>query len=110
MRMMKTKSNIVALILIVLVSSMAFGQGGTQTGSGQPTTKGAVIKGKAPVNKEVLKVKLPRAEEATLKNGLQVILLPSHKVPTFNMKLVVLSGGLSAKQEFRRILDFIELV
>ena len=90
MRMMKTRSNvIVALILIVLVSSLVFGQGGPQSGPGQQTTKGAVIKGKAPINKEVLKVKLPRAEEATLKNGLQVILLPAHKVPTFNMQLVV---------------------
>jgi zinc protease len=107
MRMMKTKYNIIgALILIVLVSSMAFGQGGTQTGPGQQTTKGAVVKGKAPVSKEVLKVKLPRAEEATLKNGLQVILLPSHKVPTFNMQLVVLSGGLSDKPDFRGVSGF----
>src|SRR5215472_4111391 len=37
--------------------------------------KGAVIKGKAPVNKEVLRVKLPRASEATLKNGLRVMVL-----------------------------------
>ena len=107
MRMMKTKYNVtVALILIVLVSSMAFGQGGAQTGPGQQTTKGVVIKGKAPVNREVLKVKLPRAEEATLKNGLQVILLPSHKVPTFNMQLVVLSGGLSDKPDFRGLSGF----
>jgi zinc protease len=107
MRMMKTRSNVIfALILIVLVSSMAFGQGGAQTGPGQQTTKGAVVKGKAPVNKEVLKVKLPRAEEATLKNGLQVILLPSHKVPTFNMQLVVLSGGLSDKPDFRGLSGF----
>jgi len=105
--MMKTRSNItIALILIVLVSSLAFGQGGAQTGPGQQTTKGAVIKGKAPVNKEVLKVKLPRAEEATLKNGLQVILLPSHKVPTFNMQLVVLSGGLSDKPDYRGLSTF----
>ena len=103
MRMMKTKYNIsVALILIVLVSSMAFGQ----TGPGPQTPKGAVIKGKAPVSKEVLKVKLPRAEEATLKNGLQVILLPAHKVPTFNMQLVVLSGGLSDKPDFRGLSGF----
>jgi zinc protease len=107
MRMMKTRSNIiVALILIVLVSTMAFGQGGMQTGPGQQTTKGAVIKGKAPVNKEILKVKLPRAEEATLKNGLQVVLLPSHKVPTFNMQLVVLSGGLADKADFRGLSSF----
>ena len=107
MRMMKTRSNvIVALILIVLVSSLVFGQGGPQTGPGQQTTKGAVIKGKAPVNKEVLKVKLPRAEEATLKNGLQVILLPAHKVPTFNMQLVVLSGGLADKPDYRGLASF----
>ena len=107
MRMMKTRSNvIVALILIVLVSSLAFGQGGTQSGPGQQTTKGAVIKGKAPVNKEVLKVKLPRAEEATLKNGLQVVLLPSHKVPTFNMQLVVLSGGLADKPDYHGLASF----
>jgi predicted Zn-dependent peptidase len=105
--MMKTRSNvIVALILIVLVSSLVFGQGGTQTGPGQQTTKGTVVKGKAPVNKEVLKVKLPRAEEATLKNGLQVILLPAHKLPTFNMQLVVMSGGLSDKADYRGVASF----
>jgi len=100
MRIMKNRNGIAALILIVLVSSLAFGQGGTQT-QGTQTTKGAVIKGKAPVNKEVLKVKLPRAEEATLKNGLQVVLLPAHKIPTFNMQLVVLSGGLADKPDYR---------
>jgi predicted Zn-dependent peptidase len=104
--MMKIRSNVVALILIVLVSSLAFGQGGTQTGPGQPTTKGAVIKGKAPVNKEVLKVKLPRAEEAMLKNGLQVLLLRSDKVPTFNMQLVVMSGGLSDNADYRGLASF----
>jgi zinc protease len=101
MRIMKNKNVILALMLIVLVSSWALGQGGTPAGQQpQPTTKGAVIKGKAPVNKEILKVKLPRPEEATLKNGLQVVLLPSHKVPTFNMQMVVLSGGLADKADY----------
>lgn len=105
MRIMKKRSNvIVAMLLIALVSSLAFAQ---QGGMQQPqTTKGAVIKGKAPVNKEVLKVKLPRAQEATLKNGLQVILLESHKIPTFNMQLVVLSGGLSDKPDYRGLASF----
>jgi predicted Zn-dependent peptidase len=80
------------------------GQGGVPPQ--QPTTKGAVIKGKAPVNKEVLKVKLPRAEEATLTNGLRVILLPAHKVPTFNMQMVVLSGGLSDKTDYHGLASF----
>src|SRR6267143_1145473 len=59
------------------------------------TTKGAVIKGKAPVNKTVLKVKLPKAQEAILKNGLHVVLLENHRVPTFSMEMVVMNGGLS---------------
>ncbi len=106
MRIMNKRNNvIVAMLLIALVSSLAFGQqGGAPTQ--QQTTKGAVIKGKAPVNKEVLKVKLPRAQEATLKNGLRVILLESHKVPTFNMQLVVLSGGLSDKPDYRGLATF----
>ena len=100
MRIMKNRSNVVAaLILIVLISSLALAQGGTPA-QGPQSTKGAVIKGKAPVNKEVLKVKLPKAQEATLKNGLRVILLPSNKVPTFNMQLVVLAGGLADKPDY----------
>ena len=83
MRIINMRNNaILALVLIVLVSSLALGQGATQTPQQPQTTKGAVVKGKAPVNKEVLKVKLPRAEETTLKNGLRVVLLPAHKVPT----------------------------
>ena len=102
MRITKKISNpIVALILIALISSLALAQGGAPAPSQGPTTKGAVVKGKAPVNKEVLKVKLPRAEEATLPNGLRVILLNSTKVPTFNMQMVVLSGGLSDKPDYR---------
>jgi zinc protease len=108
MRIMKDRSNVVlALMLIVLVSSLALGQGGTTlVGQQSQTTKGAVIKGKAPVNKEILKVKLPRAEEATLKNGLQVVLLESHKVPTFNMQMVVLSGGLADKPDYHGLASF----
>ena len=101
MKIMKISNVIVAMLLVALVSSLALAQQGGAPAQ-QQTTKGAVVKGKAPVNKEVLKVKLPRAQEATLKNGLQVILLESHKIPTFNMQMVVLSGGLSDKPDYRR--------
>ena len=107
MRMMKNRSKIVvALMLIVMVSSVALGQGGAPAGQNPPSTKGAVVKGKAPVNKNVLQVKLPRAQEASLANGLKVVLLPAHKVPTFNMQLVVLSGGLSDKDDYRGLSSF----
>ena len=61
----------------------------------KPSSKGLVIKGKAPISKEVLKVKLPKAFEAKLSNGLQVIVLKQHKLPTFSMQMIVLSGGLA---------------
>jgi zinc protease len=62
-------------------------------------SKGLVIKGKTPVSKEVLKVKLPKAYETKLSNGLQVIVLEQHKLPTFAMQMVVLSGGLADPQD-----------
>jgi zinc protease len=83
-----------AVIAIASFAPAAYAQGplAQQTG----TTKGAVIKGKAPVNKNILRVKLPKAQEATLKNGLHVIVLESnHRLPTFSMEMVVMSGGLS---------------
>ncbi len=59
------------------------------------TMKGAVLKGRAPVNKNILRVKLPKAQEATLKNGLRVMVLENHRVPTFSMEMVVMRGGIS---------------
>lgn len=107
MRTNKFRNNIVAaLMLVALVSSLAFGQAGQAPAQQQQTTKGAVVKGKAPVSKEVLKVKLPRAEEAKLANGLQVVLLRSTKVPTFNMQMVVLSGGLSDPAGYHGLASF----
>lgn len=106
MKIITNRSNIiVALMMIVMVWSLALGQG-APGGQSQQTTKGAVIKGKAPVNKEILKVKLPRAQEATLPNGLRVVVLPATKVPTFNMQMVVLSGGLSDKADYRGLAAF----
>lgn len=107
MRITRNRINVVvALMLTVLVSSFAYGQGAMPAGPAGQTTKGADIKGKAPVNKTILKVKLPRAEEASLPNGLRVVLLRSEKVPTFNMQMVVLSGGLSDKPDYRGLSSF----
>jgi predicted Zn-dependent peptidase len=94
------KKFVVALMLVALVSSMAFGQGQT------PEKKTTVIKGKAPVNKNVLKVKLPKAEEASLPNGLRIVLLRNDRVPTFNMQMVILSGGLADKADYHGLASF----
>jgi zinc protease len=94
--------------LIVTISSVICAPA-TQAqagGAAPPSTKGAVVKGRAPVNKDVLKVKLPRAEEATLKNGLRVVLLRDPKVPTFAAQMVILSGGLSDRPDYRGLASF----
>lgn len=91
--------------LFFSLAGVGMGQGPTTSPVTQ-STKGAVIKGKAPVNKKLLKVNLPKAQEATLTNGLRVVVLESHKVPTFNMQMVVLSGGLSDSADYRGLANF----
>ena len=100
------KQFLAALMLLALVSATVFAQGGMASQS-QGTTKGAVVKGKAPVNKNVLKVKLPKAEEATLPNGLRVVLLNANKVPTVTMQMVILSGGLADRADYHGLANFV---
>lgn len=49
---------------------------------------------RAPVSKDVLQVKLPRPTEAKLSNGLTVLLLERHKLPTLNVSLWINAGSL----------------
>ena len=51
-------------------------------------SKGVVIKGKAPVSDEVLRVKLPRPQEADLPNGLHLMVLEDRRVPQITMQLL----------------------
>jgi zinc protease len=60
-----------------------------------PPAKTAVEapKNRAPVSKEVLKVKLPRAVESKLENGLTVLVLEDHRMPTISMTLDIRGAG-----------------
>jgi predicted Zn-dependent peptidase len=95
----------VSLLFALISAGVGMAQGPAAGPVGQ-STKGAVIKGKAPVNQKLLKVNLPRGQEATLANGLRVVVLESHKVPTFNMQMVVLSGGLADNPDYRGLASF----
>src|SRR5438128_11617103 len=98
---MKGTMNIKSRLLTALVclSALASGVSAQQDGMSSQipsSTKGAVIKGKAPVNKDLLKVKLPKAQEADLKNGLHVVVIESnHRLPIFSVQMIVMSYGLS---------------
>ena len=99
-----------ALFAFALAASTAAAQprpgAAPPSGPAGQSTKGAEIKGRAPVNKEILRVNLPKAQEATLSNGLRVLLLENHRVPTFTMQMVVLSGGLSDPADHRGLAAF----
>jgi len=79
---------------LLLVALPAAGQ--------QPGDKGSSISkvtrlNRAPVSKEVLRVKLPTPSETTLPNGLRVLILEDHRFPLVNMNLIILGAGATAE-------------
>ena len=90
------------LIAIVCIGAFAAGvyaQQGGSAGQNPTTTKGAILKGKAPVNKNLLTVKLPKPREATLKNGLHVVLLESNHTLRDARKIEGIAAGMGASHD-----------
>jgi zinc protease len=55
--------------------------------------KGVVLKGKAPVSKEILRVSLPKPQEFDLANGVHVIVLEDHRLPLVSFQVVIPGAG-----------------
>jgi predicted Zn-dependent peptidase len=106
---MKTTLHKKSLAIVVLLVACVAVLAQVPTSPEQDRTggkKSTVLKNRAPVNQNLLKVKLPKAREATLKNGLRVLLLEDHKVPLFTMQMVILAGGLSDPADNRGLASF----
>jgi zinc protease len=58
-----------------------------------PSATKMVLKGKAPVSNEVLKVKLPRPQEADLANGLHLMVLEDRRLPQITFTLLIRGAG-----------------
>ncbi len=58
-----------------------------------PPKEAVVIKGKAPVSAEVLRVKLPRPQEADLPNGIHLMVLEDRRAPQITMQLIIPGAG-----------------
>jgi predicted Zn-dependent peptidase len=72
------------------ISSLAFGQ----VGSDKSVSVSKVErKNKAPVSKEILKVSLPKPVEATLDNGISVLIMEDHRFPTVYLQLQINGAG-----------------
>lgn len=68
------------------------------TASAQPpqnpsTAPGTVLKNRAPVSSEVIRVRLPRPQEADLPNGLHLMVLEDHRAPIVNFQLLIDGAG-----------------
>lgn len=83
------------LILAVLMA-FAAGAGAQETeGVVAPESrKGTVLKGRAPVAKDVLQVTFPKPKAFTLANGLKVFVLEDRRLPTIRMTMLLKAGSL----------------
>src|SRR5262249_1773507 len=82
-------------IVILMVSSLGLAHAGlAQTPSPQTGADTAmVLKGKAPVSRDVLKIKLPRPHEADLPNGVHLMVLEDHRLPQINVQIIIPGAG-----------------
>ena len=58
-----------------------------------PSTTKMVLKGRAPVSSEILKVKLPRPKEADLPNGLHLMVLEDRRLPQVTFQILIPGAG-----------------
>src|ERR1017187_481002 len=80
----------------VLSAALAFAQppqaGRPGDNKSVPLTK-VERKNKAPVSSEVLRVKLPKPVEMRLDDGMTLMVLEDHKLPTVTVQLVIDGAG-----------------
>jgi len=62
-------------------------------GVSQSSASGTVVKGRAPVAKEILHVRFPKPQSFKLKNGLSVYVLEDHRVPIIRLSLQLRAGS-----------------
>jgi len=80
-------------VAAILVLPIGFAQQ-----SGSPSDKAVPLskverKRKAPVSSDILQVKLPKATEFKLDNGLTVLVMEDHKLPLVTVRLTILGAG-----------------
>ena len=87
------------LLLITAVVALGAGRatllGQSMEGSKAVPLSKVVRLNRAPVSKEILRVKLPRPREIKLENGLDVLVLERHKLPTVAFMLWIKTGALN---------------
>jgi len=86
----------IALLSTVLATVVIVSAGAQQAPGGQaqpPSSAGLVVKGKAPVSNDILKVTLPKPQEADLPNGLHLMVLEDHRLPRVAVQIIIPGAG-----------------
>jgi len=65
----------------------------TQGGAQAQSSKAVVMKGRAPVSTEMLKVKLPMPAESDMPNGLHVMVLEDRRAPQVSFQIIIPGAG-----------------
>jgi zinc protease len=68
-------------------------QAPTPTQGNPANAPGTILKNKAPVTKEILKVSLPKSQEADLANGVHLIVIEDHRAPQVFFQMLVDGAG-----------------
>ena len=79
--------------LVAAVVWLAPGASAQAPAGQQAPPQAVVMKGKAPVSNEVLRVTLPRPEEADLPNGLHLMVLEDRRAPQVFFQMVIPGAG-----------------
>ena len=77
---------------LLALAGLVFAQTPAENDKATPLSK-VERKRKAPVSSDVLRPKLPKAAEIKLENGLTVLVMEDHKLPTVTERLTILGAG-----------------
>ncbi len=83
---------VTAILLAVALSTSGFSQGESAQDKSIPTSKVERLN-RAPVSKDILKVKLPRPIETVLPNGINLMILEDHRVPLVTVQFDINGAG-----------------
>jgi zinc protease len=92
--------------LFAILLSALYGMGQQAPGENRQLPSKVERLGRAPVSNEVLKVKLPRPVEMTLPNGLTLLILEEHRLPTVQYTLWVKNGSISDPKDTPGLASF----
>lgn len=84
---------LVAVFGVTAFPGSAAGQAAPPGGANPTKAAGTVLKNKAPVSKELLRVSLPKPKEADLSNGVHLIVLEDHRTPQVNFSMIIDGAG-----------------